>query len=37
VNRRFQFDKRAQLVVGSHNETLSVAPVRVSNEKPRHW
>jgi hypothetical protein len=32
VNRRFEFDKRRQLFVRVHNETLSVVTVRVSNE-----
>jgi hypothetical protein len=27
----FKFRKRRQLIVGSHNETLSVAAMRVSN------
>ena len=27
----FKFSKRRQLIVGSHNETLSVAAMRVSN------
>jgi len=30
VYRRLQFDKRCQLFIGTHNETLSVA-VRVNN------
>jgi hypothetical protein len=30
-NRRFEFDKRRQLFIGVHNETLSVVPMRVSN------
>jgi hypothetical protein len=31
-NRRFKFHKCRQLFIGSHNETLSVAAMRVSNE-----
>jgi predicted N-formylglutamate amidohydrolase len=31
ANRRFQFDKRRQLVLRVHNETLSVAAMRVRN------
>jgi hypothetical protein len=31
ANRRFQFEKRRQQFFGTHNETLSVAPMRVSN------
>jgi hypothetical protein len=30
VDRRFQFQKRSQLFIGSHDETLSVA-MRVNN------
>jgi hypothetical protein len=30
-NRRFEFQKRAQLFIRSHNETLSVTAMRVSN------
>jgi len=30
-NGRFEFDKRRQLFIGVHNETLSVVPMRVSN------
>jgi hypothetical protein len=30
-NRRFEFEKRGQLVICSHNETLSIAAMRVSN------
>ncbi|OLA95987.1 MAG: hypothetical protein AUH19_08755 [Verrucomicrobia bacterium 13_2_20CM_55_10] len=30
-NRRFEFPKRGQLFIGVHNETLSVAAMRVSN------
>jgi hypothetical protein len=30
-NRRFEFQKRRQLFIRTHNETLSVAAVRVSN------
>ena len=29
--RRFQFNKRAELFIGVHNEALSVAGLRVSN------
>jgi hypothetical protein len=32
TNRRFQFHKRGQLFIGTHNETLSVVAVRVSNK-----
>jgi hypothetical protein len=31
ANRRFQFQKRSQLFIRAHNETLSVAAVCVSN------
>jgi len=31
TNRRFQFQKRSQLFIGTHNETLSVAAMRVRN------
>jgi hypothetical protein len=31
ANRRFEFEKRAQLFIGVRNETLSVAAMRVSN------
>jgi hypothetical protein len=31
VNRRFQLNKRSQLLIAAHNETLSVVAVRVSN------
>jgi hypothetical protein len=31
-NRRFEFDKRGQLFIRSHNVTLSVAAMCVSNE-----
>jgi hypothetical protein len=31
ANRRFQFKKRRQLFIRSHDETLSVAAMRVSN------
>jgi hypothetical protein len=31
-NRRFEFDKRRQLFIRTHNETLSVAAMCVSNE-----
>ena len=30
-DRRFQFQKRRQLFIGVHNETLSVAAMRVHN------
>ena len=30
-NRRFKFQKRSQLFIRVHNETLSVVPMRVSN------
>src|SRR5438128_293571 len=30
-NRRFDFDKRSQLFIRTHNETLSVVAMRVSN------
>jgi len=30
-NRRFQFEKRGQLFIGTHNETLSVVAMRVNN------
>jgi hypothetical protein len=31
ADRRFQFQKRSQLIICTHNETLSVAAMRVSN------
>jgi hypothetical protein len=31
TKRRFQFNKRGQLFIGSHNETLSVSAMRISN------
>jgi hypothetical protein len=31
-NRRFKFQKRGQLLICTHNETLSVAAMRVSNK-----
>jgi hypothetical protein len=31
VNCRFQFQKRRQFFIRTHNETLSVATMRVSN------
>jgi len=31
-NRRFKFNKRSQLFICAHNETLSVVAMRVSNE-----
>jgi hypothetical protein len=30
-SRRFKFKKRRQLFIRTHNETLSVVPMRVSN------
>jgi hypothetical protein len=30
-NRRFEFEKRGQPFIGTHNETLSIAAVRVNN------
>jgi hypothetical protein len=30
-NRRFKFEKRRQLFIRAHNETLSVVAMRVSN------
>jgi hypothetical protein len=33
LNRRFQFEKRGQLFIRSHNEPLAVAAMRVSNPK----
>jgi hypothetical protein len=30
-NCRFQFDKRSQFFIRTHNETLSVVAVRVNN------
>jgi hypothetical protein len=35
-NRRFQLDKRSQFFIRVHNETLSVAAMRVCNEMSRH-
>ena len=32
VNRRFEFQKRSQLFIRTHNKTLSVGAVRVNNE-----
>jgi hypothetical protein len=32
ANRPFQFEKRSQLLIGTHNETLSIVAVCVSNE-----
>jgi hypothetical protein len=32
-NRRFQFHKRRQLFIRTHNETLSVVAVRVSDKE----
>jgi hypothetical protein len=31
ANRRFKFQKRRQLFIGTHNEPLSVVSMRVSN------
>jgi hypothetical protein len=31
AHRRFEFQKRDQLLIGAHNETLSVAAMRVNN------
>jgi hypothetical protein len=31
ANRRFQFQKRCQLFIGTHNETLSVVAMCVCN------
>jgi len=31
MNRLLQFKKRSQLFIGTHNEALSVAAMRVSN------
>jgi hypothetical protein len=31
TNRPFQFQKRSQLIIGVHNETLSVVAMRVNN------
>jgi hypothetical protein len=31
-NRQFEFDKNGQLFIRTHNETLSVVAMRVSNE-----
>jgi hypothetical protein len=38
-DHRFEFQKRRQLFIGTHNETLSVAAMRVSNEDwpPLFW
>jgi hypothetical protein len=32
ANHQFKFQKRSQLVIRTHNETLSVVPMRVCNE-----
>jgi len=32
ANRRFEFDKRGEPFIRTHNETLSVIAMRVSNE-----
>jgi hypothetical protein len=38
ANRRFKFDKRSQLFIRSHNETLSVAAMCVGNkDRSPHW
>ena len=31
-NRRFEFDKRGQLFIRTHNETLSIVAMCISNE-----
>jgi hypothetical protein len=31
-NRRFEFHKRSQFFIGTHNQTLSVAAMRIGNE-----
>jgi hypothetical protein len=31
ANRRFKFHKRSQYFIGTHNETFSVAAMRVGN------
>jgi hypothetical protein len=36
-NRTFKFNKRSQLVVGVHNETLSVVAMCVNNPDVRPW
>src|SRR5437016_8641938 len=36
-NRRFKFNKRSQLFIRTHNETLSVAAIGVRNEDCLHW
>ena len=33
MNRRFEFKKRCQFLIGAHNVALSIAAVRVSNER----
>jgi hypothetical protein len=30
-NRRFKFQKRSQLFIGTHNETFSIVAMRVCN------
>jgi hypothetical protein len=32
TNRPFQFEKRSELVIGTHNETLAIAAMRVRIE-----
>jgi hypothetical protein len=34
ANRRFEFDKRRQLFIRTHNKTLSIAAVRIGNPDP---
>jgi hypothetical protein len=36
VDRSFELQKRRQLFIRTHNETLSVVAMCVSNEKSRH-
>jgi hypothetical protein len=33
AHRRFEFNKRRQLFIGVHNETLSVAAMRIGNDE----
>jgi hypothetical protein len=38
ANRHFEFQKRGQLLIGTHNETLFAAAMRVSNpDYSAHW
>jgi len=37
ANRRFQFHKRSQLFIRTHNEAFSVVAVCVSNEDRSPW